>query len=382
MHVSLNCHNVFAIQVTSITAADYDERVLTIDIENIYVTVETLRLYEVEMCTPPISDGDGCEEIYSDNQLRYIRKLTALEVGEYDTTGDVTSLTVEYTISSNTDGDKFFYLEASWTIDDVETPNSSYSCLFEYKLTTLNQRIVINPDAKGEPLHRYDNVQYSPSRVLAIKVNLLEDELENIYSGEVYVFEENVSRYSYWLIEDGIFDFGLQSYGDGLKTINIFLVKKGVLINENGNVYQQLTAANDANAKKVTKTIHLDTIGPEITLEGGDWIVIHQNEKYEPQVATCKDAVFSNDSCIVTNDANIVKINYKSDKYQVVTYEATDKLGNTNTLSVRIKVLQEEDNSKLILYLVISGVALLITGAILAYILIKNNEKKKKISYI
>ena len=100
------------------------------------------------------------------------------------------------------------------------------------------------------------------------------------------------------------------------------------------------------------------------------------------QKATCKDEVFKDDECITKNDYAVVGIDYESDNYQIVTYEATDRLGNITNLSVKIKVDQVKEDNSLTTWLIVAGGIMAVTCIILTYVLLKNAEKKKKMSYI
>lgn len=358
----------------SIIADSQDGRIITINLSGLNARTEVLKVYQIEMCQ---EGEEGCESPTVGDVKVYFRKLDIPFV-EYQLPTRVTSATITYTINSNSDGVKYLYIEANWS----GNAHTTDSCIVEYTLSTINQRIVINPDGDGNPLHVYDGYQYSPSRVLNINVELFQDEIDNTYSGQAYIFEEGVKKYSYWLVNEGTFSFGLESYGDGLKNLTIYLVKKGKTIDESLNVLNQLDSNGEVNAKKITKKIYLDTIGPEITVDGGSWVVVPVGENYSAQTATCKDATFANDECSVINDLDIIRLNRNSEKYQIVTYEATDRLGNTKTVNVRVKFEQKADNSGIYISLIVGGSILIVTGSILAYILIKNHEKKKKISYI
>jgi hypothetical protein len=138
----------------------------------------------------------------------------------------------------------------------------------------------------------------------------------------------------------------------------------------------------NSKATLVSKMIYLDTIGPEITVEGGNWVYVEAGQKYVAAKATCKDAVFSEAKCYPDNDASEVRIDYNSPKYQIITYTATDELGNVSSVSVKVKVeVAQGDSSNGVMW-IISGAALALTAIILGWVLIKNNEKKKKLSYI
>ena len=368
-----------------VTSDAYDTRLITIELKGIYSRVKSVNVYEIVYCDQDGEEIDGktCSEYdlgIDNKQTLIFAKLT--DQGTFYALVDASegannyyNATITYQVSSANDGVRHFYVEA--LMYDQAQP--SYSCVFQYNLSTLNQRVIINPDAQGVPLHVYDHKQYSPSRVLNIDIQLTEDEINDIYSGDIYIFEEGVSKYSYLFSDNNIFNFGLESYGDGLKKIEIYLLKKGQTIDQNTDVKTQLNANK---AQIISKEIYLDTIGPNISIEGGQWILVEAGKKYQPQDATCVDAVFQTDECIVTNDAGIVELDYNSTQHQFITYEARDRLGNVRTLHVNVKIQQKEDNSSIVTTLVVSGCVLGITATILGYILIRNNEKKKKISYI
>ena len=138
------------------------------------------------------------------------------------------------------------------------------------------------------------------------------------------------------------------------------------------------------NGVKISKKIYLDTVGPKIKIEGGQWIFVESGKRYKQQEATCSDAVFPSPKykCTVNNDLDIVRIDYTKDDYQLITYSAVDELGNISNVVVKIKVeIAENDNSGLIA-IIISGVVVLVTFSILGVVVYKNNQKKKKLSYI
>ena len=383
--LSLNPQTVSAEASMSatVTSDAYDKKMITIKLQDINAYVKNVKVYPIRYCEASETTVDGCQDYNNIGLNGASYKFEKLDDGtSYSLTPDEGSnldssyytATIVYNIKADTDGKKDFYVEALIN----GSAQSAMSCLFSYDLSTLDQRIIINSDAQGKPTHVYDHIQYSPSRVLNITIDFNEIELSEKYSGEVYFFESGVAKYSYWEADKHGFNFGLESYGDGIKRIDVYLLKKNEVIDLNGDVRNQLKS----RAELISKEIYLDTIGPNISITGGQWVLVKAGERYKAQAATCVDAVFSEDECVVTNDANIIDLDYSSSKHQIITYEAKDKLGNVRTLHVNVKIEQKEDNSGVVTTWVTIGCVLAITATVLGYILIRNNEKKKKISYI
>ena len=373
--LTMNTSETLAVSETVVVDA-YDSRKINVTIEELSPRTQVINIHEIEYCND--TSDPACKEVLVGANNRVIFKILNTVSFEVDMNRTTTAV-IDYTIQSLSDGLKRFFVEP---MNDNE-PMKAYYHIFEYELSTLNQRIVINADGNGNPLHVYDNLQYISVRVLPITIELLPDEIEKTYSGLVYVCEvDNVCRD--YELEDNLINFSLDSYGDGLKQLNIYLVKKGYTIDQKK---LEMELKNESKVRLVSKNIYLDTVGPEISVDGaGDswvWAYVEAGKKYVAVKAVCKDAVFTEDDCVVSNDSEIVKLNYNTDKYQFVTYEATDRLGNTTSIPVKIKVEISTGEEKGIgLYLGISIAVLAVTGIVLTYVLIKNNEKKKKLSYI
>lgn len=373
--LTINVNKTLAVSETVVVDA-YDSRKINVTIEDLSPRTQVINIHEIEYCVD--TSDPSCKEVLVGTDNRVIFKILNSVSFEVDMNRTTTAV-IDYTVQSSSDGLKRFFVEP---MNEGE-PMRAYYHIFEYSLSTLNQRIVVNADGNGNPLHVYDNLQYISVRVLPITIELLPDELENTYSGLIYVCEVgNVCRD--YELENNLINFSLDSYGDGLKQLNIYLVKKGHTI-DSSKLDAELQ--NDSKVRLISKNVYLDTIGPEISVEGaGDswvWAYVEAGKKYEVAKAICKDAVFTEDECSVSNDAEIVKINYNTDKYQFVTYEATDRLGNTTSIPVKIKVeIDTGEDNNMGLYLGVSASVLIVTGIILTYVLMKNNEKKKKLSYI
>lgn len=358
----------------------YDSRKVTITFHDLQPRTEIIKINEIEYCS---EGSQGCAATIVGTDTYFFKILNTTDF--YVVLGDTRTASIEYEIISEDDGEKNYFAQPVYV--DVSTneqiPLTRSYRLFKYTLSTLNQRVVINPDGNGTPRHVYDNLQYISVRTLPVNVELLESELEANYSGLVYICESGKSCRDYSVNDGGDIKFSIDSYGDGLKQIDIYLVKKGINI-DTTNLVNELE--NKDKAKKISKEIYLDTVGPEIYVEGaGDswvWAFVEAGKKYEEAKALCKDAVFGEDTCQVTNDASVVNLKYNIDAYQIVTYEATDRLGNTTSVAVKVKVEIAEPKDNTMTYIAISGGILALTAVVLGYFLIKSHEKKKKMSYI
>lgn len=357
--------------VATITTDAYDSKKISIELDGLTTRTNRIMIYEVVTCNPG-EDGCNTYNVGGEKNLKILESADRLGI----TVGDDLKAVLSYQIATPGDGEKEFYILPF----AGENPLDSYACYFTHTLSTLTQRIIVNPNGEGEPKHVFDHKQYSPVRKLSISLNLFEEEYET-YSGVVYVCEvmgEELVHCGDYIIDAENVEYYLTSYGDGQKYLNIFLVKAGNSIGDNKNLLEELKA----EAVLVAKDIYLDTIGPEIVVEGGNWVFVDTGEKYVEQKATCKDAVFSEFDCVATNDFSVVGIDYSNPKYQIITYEAEDILGNIATLPVKIKVNQEVKDDSLGVWLIVCGSIMLVTCTALGYILMKNHEKKKKLSYI
>jgi len=369
-----NTNSVSADSIANVVTDPYDSRVVTINLSGLSPRTAKLEVNEVAFC----HEGEvGCNSYFVGGETKHLRILDTEVYKEVSTTGNYS---VSYRIESTGDGDKYLYIVPYHKDGNNLVIGDAYVCLLAHKLSTLNQRITINPDAQGNPLHVYNSVQYSSVRKLTVDISLYDDEYPS-YSGIGYICEEfdNALHYcSEYVLNGNVWDYYITSYGDGEKIINIYLVNTGVTILTSNDLSVELSS----KARLISKKIYLDTIGPEITIEGGNWVFVEAGKKYTPGKATCQDAVFKELECVVDNDANVVKINYTNPKYQIITYTAKDELGNVSSATVKVKVEILEEDSSWGTWLIISGTVLLVTGLILGWVLIKNNEKKKKLSYI
>ncbi len=381
--LSIDASLVEAVNAT-VTTDSYNSRKITINLTDVDVSINKLVVSEAKACK---ESEEGCVKIEytSDKQSMYV-KLSGTK--SYTRIAEDRTATVEYTITSPEDGEKYIYIAAYRN----EILNINYSYLVTYNLSTLNERLVVNPDGNGKPLYEFDEIQYTPVRKLPFNINFVASELTDTYSGLVYVCEvekeeakegekenEFLRRCGEFLVGSDVLEYYVASFGDGFKKLNFYLAFKGKTINlDNSNLFEEFKD----KAKPISKEVYLDTIGPEIIVEGGNWVYLEAGKTYTPKTATCQDAIFKTQPCTVTNDSNIVTIKYNTSDYQIITYEGTDAIGNVSSVSVKIKVELASDNNDWIIYLVSSIGIFLVVLIILAWVLIKNNEKKKKLSYI
>lgn len=373
-------------------ASQYDNHIINFTFSNYHINTASIRVSELKICTSSDpSNEEGCGKYpkavnndvnMSDYYFKVVGDPVDYKVDVPEGENVLPPITKEYTVRTMEDG-AVYLLITCHQLSGTAISGSDASAFIIYTLSTLNQRVVINPNSQGIPTNMENNIQYTAVRNNNIKVSLSEEEYNystsRTYNGDVYVCEyyqdKNNDCLKYTLsLTDTYFNYYFKSYGDGEKVLRIYLIKEGKALNE--------FEFTDLNSTLVVKNIILDTIGPKIKIDGGQWIYVPYGSRYEEQKATCSDAVFSGDECTVKNDLKVVRIDYTKDKYQLVTYEATDRLGNTSSLVVKVKVeIPTEDTGNLVT-LLISGLVLVTTFTILGIVVYKNHLKKKKLSYI
>ena len=166
--LTIDTSKMLAVSET-IVVNPYDSRKINVTLEELSPRTESIKIHEIEYCQNA-SETD-CKEVKELNKIIKILNTTLFEPIDMNRS---TTAVVDYTIVSKTDGTKTFFVEPF--NGDGESMKAYYHT-FEYELSTLNQRVVINADANGDPLHVYDNVQYISVRVLPITIELLEDEV-------------------------------------------------------------------------------------------------------------------------------------------------------------------------------------------------------------
>ena len=369
-------------QYTVNLADSYDNRIIDITITNYNGYARSFLISELAVCS--VEEEASCHKYaraknndidYSDIFMKVVGEETRVSIPQDNVDGELV-YTTRYTIQTISDGDIFILVQCLSGSGGIMSGTEQDYAFGVYKLSTLNQRIVINANAEGKPTYSFDNIQYTATRNNKVNIELFQDEYVT-YNGEVYVCEyyqeANHKCLKYTISEDAI-NYYFESYGDGEKTINFYLVKKDQKITDNN--------FTDTNSTLISKKIILDTVGPKITIKGGQWIFVPVGSKYKAQEATCKDSTFTSDSCEVENDLNVVRIDYKEDNYQLITYSAEDRLGNTSSIVVKVKVEIPVNNNGSIIAILVSVGVILVTFSILGVILYSNHQKKKKLSYI
>lgn len=238
----------------------------------------------------------------------------------------------------------------------------------------LVDRIVLNANSEGVPANVYEGIQYTRARDISISINLTDVELVE-YAADFDLCEvipastadnvreqENCSTYE---IDQENINFQLMGRKDGEKELRIYFYK-----------------GDDTHAKMapVSKKIVLDTIGPTITLSGGEYIYLQQNQKYEELGATCEDnSGFVTGECVVTIEETNIDMN--KSEYQYIRYTASDSLGNEVNVvrKIMVEIPEKKTNYS---YWIYAGIFVLIVAGFLGYKVIKNKEKQKNQSVL
>ena len=247
--------------------------------------------------------------------------------------------------------------------------------IVENHLCKASEQVVINPSSSGEASNMYEGIQYTRARDIIVKINIDESELA-LYDDYFDICEvipassiDNVVAHencSYYYTENGSNAFQISGRHDGEKVLNIYFYSS----------YE-----NKAKSKTITKTIVLDTTGPLITLNGGEYIYIPLVESYEELGATCvDDSGYTGAECSVTiGEANI---DMKKQGYQYIRYTAVDFLGNEENVLRKVLVEIEEEKSNSYLYWVGAGIGIAILAAFLFIHVWKYKEKQKNQSVL
>lgn len=216
----------------------------------------------------------------------------------------------------------------------------------------------------------YVDAQFTRNRVINIKLDLDEEELEGYSAlqiceyikttteeGDVFSTSADkcIKDYDYPATS---YDFQIPSYGDGVKYIGVDLLIKG-----SDNLYLNMR-----------KPLNLDTTGPAINLNGNPSLYLLKGAKYTELGAICTDE-FDNNPTLTISDNEITTNKYGTVQY--VTYTATDFLGNVNQVKRKIVVEAAppfEINSRIVVAVIIGA---LIIGT-LVYIKVWQKKEKKK----
>ena len=139
---------------------------------------------------------------------------------------------------------------------------------------------------------------------------------------------------------------------------------------------------NKAVVDEVTKAIIIDSTGPKITLNGGEYLYLAAGKDYKEPGFVCEDTSdILDNSCKVTGYQD-AKINKQKTGYQYIRYTVTDFLGNeTNVLrKVMVEVSTEDGGIDMYWFFAI-GVVVIVSG-VLAIKVIKNKDQQKNQSVL
>lgn len=238
----------------------------------------------------------------------------------------------------------------------------------------LVNRIVLNANSEGALSNVYDGVQYTRARDITVAINLTEDELVE-FADDFDLCEvipastaDNVREQEIcatYDVGDQNISFQLRGRKDGEKELRIYFYKGD---------------ASHGKMAPISKKIVLDTIGPSITLTGGEYIYLLQGQKYEELGATCEDnSGVASEACVVTIEN--VSIDMNKSEYQYIRYTASDFLGNEVNVvrKIMVEIPKKKPNYS---YWIYAGGLVLIIAGFLGYKVIKNKEKQKNQSVL
>ena len=228
-------------------------------------------------------------------------------------------------------------------------------------------------DITGAPVT--ENKQFTRTRDITITINISEDDIQS-YDSRFDICEiipegnagniRQEEKCSFYMITEKTHNFQLSGRGDGEKEIKVYFYSN----------YE-----NKAVKDTITKKIVLDTTGPSITLNGGEYIYIPVGETYTELNATCvDDSLVVNGTCsVVVGDA---KIDKKKSGFQYIRYTATDFLGNEVNVLRKVMVEIKTEEKGIDLYWYFAGGLVLIVAGFLAVKVIKNKDEQKNQSVL
>lgn len=233
-----------------------------------------------------------------------------------------------------------------------------------------------NKNENGDPIYNIENRQYTRSRDIVITINLSEQELID-YDNKFNICEVipssdtsssgETERCSFYSITKKSHNFQIYGTNDGKKEIRVYFYSN---------------FANQSIAASASNLIYLDTVGPAISLNGGEYVFVPSGKKYSDQGATCEDGsdIVSENGCNVVTQS--YEIDYKKDGYQYIRYTAVDFLGNETNMLRKVMVEQKSEKKGLDLYWYFAIGAVVIVTLAMGYIVIKNKEKQKNQSVL
>lgn len=257
----------------------------------------------------------------------------------------------------------------------------------------LQDFVVINADANGNPTNihvvetgideqtgipKTESKQFTRTRDVTLTVNaptsILEKYEDFIVCDVVIISEsqkkidsDNCPKYS---LRQNVHNYQLQLESDGEKEIAIIFNYLG---KNNWNSLQ-----DDIIVKKIV----LDTTGPVISLEGGEYVYIPLGKSYSELGASCEDdsIVKVDGGCKVVIEES--DIDASKSGFQYIRYTAVDALGNESNILRKVMVEVKSEGGGIDLYWYFAIGALVITIMSVSYAVIKNKEKQRNQSVL
>lgn len=264
--------------------------------------------------------------------------------------------------------------------------------------------VVLNADSNGNPTNVYDKgeeivneegvsvtiykkAQYTISRDIEISAYFTEDITDVVREfGVCEVIPENTENNTteisycstYEVRPEAVTVVNSEGQEENKFVLKGILQLRGI---EDGEKEINIIFVNGADRVTYTKYINLDTMGPVINLEGGEYIYLPSGEEYQEPGATCDDdSDIKTDTCAVIIEEKTIATNKEG--YQYIRYTATDFLGNETNVLRKIMVEIPTDEGGISLYWIIAGIIVLVVSAFLVYTVVKNKEKQRNQSVL
>lgn len=270
-------------------------------------------------------------------------------------------------------------------------------------------KMVINPDSNGEPTYSYPydiemevlpgvtetvtlHKQYTNSRDIVVSIYIAKD-TTSVYSNKFQVCEiikENTEgnvealRYcsEYMVSSDVVTLTNSEGVEEEWYVTNSLFQIRGV--NDGAKDIEVKINRTDALGTTIltkTQEIIIDTTGPVITLEGGEYVYLAAGDTYTDLGAVCvDDSEVIESACKVTAEDKV--IDSSKEGYQYIMYTAVDFLGNETNISRKIIVETKVEEGGISLYWIFAGIVVLLVGVFLIYVVLKNKEKQRNQSVL
>lgn len=224
----------------------------------------------------------------------------------------------------------------------------------EKKQFTRTRDITLTINASEEILNKYDSF-------VVCEVLRINDDEEKIVVGI-----DECPKYS---LSNKVHNYQLRSPYDGEKEIYIIYDYEGK---------SKWSQAKDL----ITKNIVLDTTGPVININNGEYVYVTFGNTYTEMGAECIDdsLVSIEGGCsVVVEDTQIDK---NKEGYQYIRYTATDFLGNETNVLRKVMMEVKTEEKGIDLYWYVAGGLVFIVAGFLTVKVIKNKDKQKNQSVL